>query len=226
MNREPSDDPIVIDLQRLDVCAVSDALDRLGLPSATGALHHLSVRRRICGPVSTVRLVAASDAPHDAPARHLGTAAITAAPPGTVIVVEQRTGIEASGWGGILSRAAVRAGVSAVICDGWVRDVDEALELDFPILARSVTPRTARGRLVEASTNEPVIICDTTVRAGDYVIADSTGVAFIAGDRAREVIDIALSIAAREAAIVQAVESGVPVTEAMGANYDTMLKST
>jgi hypothetical protein len=50
--------------------------------------------------------------------RHLCTTSIEAAQPGDVIVVEQRTGIEAAARGGMLSNAAKRRGLAGVIVEG------------------------------------------------------------------------------------------------------------
>jgi regulator of RNase E activity RraA len=66
-----------------------------------------------------VKLVAKDAAPLAAgPRRHLGTAAIEAGGPGSVIVVEQRSGIDAGSWGGILSLAARQRGIEGVVADG------------------------------------------------------------------------------------------------------------
>ena len=45
-------------LNRLDVCAVSDAMDKLGLRGGVSGLDQRSSTRRIAGRVLTVRLVA------------------------------------------------------------------------------------------------------------------------------------------------------------------------
>ena len=89
------------------------------------------------------------------------------------MVVEQRTGVIAAGWGGILSRASRTRGLSGAIVDGPARDIDEALEVGFPVFARGCTARTARGRIHEADTGCPVTIGDITVEPGDYALADS-----------------------------------------------------
>src|SRR4051812_49381199 len=100
---ETSHDPIVARLMRLDCCALPDALDKLALPGCVPGLPALSTTRKIAGRVHTVRLVAKDKAPPMAgPPRHLGTTAIEACQPGEIIVVEQRSGIDAGSWGGIL----------------------------------------------------------------------------------------------------------------------------
>lgn len=210
-------------LLRLDCCAVSDALDKLKLGGVVSGLPRLSGVGRIAGRVITMKLGTGSAPP--GPARHLGTTAIEAANPGDVIVVEQRSGVEAGSWGGILTLGAKLRGVAGVIADGPVRDIDEANAMDFPVFARACTARTARGRVVELATNGPVEIGTVTVNPGDYVIADGSGVAFIKPEDVERVLAAAGMIAAREAAMAQALREGRPITEVMGANYEHMLKA-
>lgn len=217
-----SADPMLERLRALDVCAVSDALDRLGLPASVSGLEPKTVRARIAGRVTTVKFAAGSRKG----ARHACTAAVEAGVPGGVVVVEQRTGVIAAGWGGILSRAAVTRGLSGAIVDGPARDIDEALEVGFPVFARGCTARTARGRIYEADTGCPVVIGDVTVEPGDYAIADSSGVAFVRAQDLEEVLKAAETIAAREAAMARDVEAGQPVSEVMGASYEHMLEKS
>jgi regulator of RNase E activity RraA len=211
-------------LARLDCCAVSDALDKLGLNGAVSGLPQRSGGRRIAGRAVTVKLVDKDQAPpHEGPPRHLGTTAVEAAGPGYVIVVEQRTGIDAGSWGGILSLAAKLRGVEGVVADGPVRDIDEARAYDLPVYARALTARTARGRVAEAATNVTVRIGDVDVAPGDYVIADNSAVVFVAAGEIGRVLDAAEEIAAREAAMAKALLAGERVTRVMGANYENML---
>ena len=58
-----------------------------------------------------------------------------------------------------------------MVADGPVRDIDEARTYKFPIYCRSLTAKTARGRVVEAEVNGPVTIGELVVNAGDYVLA-------------------------------------------------------
>lgn len=220
-------DDLVTRLRRLDACAVSDAMDRLGIVGqVAGGLEQRSTTRRIAGRAVTYRLVPAGQAPRrDGPVRHLGTTAIELASPGDVIVVEQRTGIEAGCWGGMLSLAAKLKGVAGVVADGPVRDIDEARAYEFPVYCRSLTARTARGRVEEVEVNGPVSLGDVTVNAGDLVIADASAVVVVPAARCEAVIAVAEQIAGREAAMARDLLAGRPVTEVMGANYEHMLKA-
>ena len=218
---------LVARLHQMDSCAVSDALDKLGLPGSVTGLQRLSTDQRIAGRVLTVKLDraegrASSLAAH-AP-RHLCTTAIEAAQPGDIICIEQRTGLDAACWGGNLAIGASARHVAGVIVEGPARDIDECRQIDFPVFARSATARTARGRIVEVATGEPITIGDVTVTPGDYALADASGVVFIAQAEIARVLETAEAIVAREEAMAQALREGKPVSQVMGANYEHMLK--
>ncbi len=210
-------------LSRMDSCSVSDALDKLGLKGAVTGIRRWSTERRIAGRVLTVKLDRAEGRSNT---RHLCTAAIEAASPGDIIVVEQHTGLDAASWGGNLSIGAQVRGVAGVIVDGPVRDVDDSRELDFPVFARDHTARTARGRIVEVATGEPIDVGGVTVTAGDYAVADGSAVVFVAQAEIERVLDAAEAIVAREEAIAQALREGHPISQVMGANYEHMLKKS
>jgi len=210
-------------LRALDCCAVSDALDQLQQGGVVSGLLYRSGPGRIAGRVVTVQLGIGKNAP--GPKRHLGCAAIEKSAANEVLVIEQRTGIDCGRWGGLLSLAAKRRGIAGVIAEGPVRDVDEALAMDFSIFSRALTARTARGRIVELGTDVPVTIGDVSVRSADYVIADRSGVAFIRAGAIESVLEAAERIAAREALMAQAILAGSPVGEVMGTQYEHMLKA-
>lgn len=216
-------DDLVVRLGRMDSCAVSDALDKLGLTGEVTGLHRYSTERRIAGRVLTVKMGPADGRPST---RHLCTTAIEAAQPGDIIVIEQRTGIDAACWGGNLSIGAKVRGVAGVIIDGPARDIDDSRKLDFTVFAREHTARTARGRIVEVATNEPVQIGDVTVSPGDYAIADASAVVFVAVSEIERVLETAEQIMAREEALAQAIAAGTPISQVMAGNYENMLKKS
>ncbi|WP_295044698.1 RraA family protein [uncultured Paracoccus sp.] len=203
-----------------DSCLVSDALERLGLPPGVTGINRQATARRIFGPVVTVRLERFDGT---IASRHLGTTAIDAAKPGDVIVVEHRARDDCAGWGGLLSTAAKARGIGGVVVDGLVRDVDESEDLGMPVFARGVTPVTARNRLSEAATNEPVQIGGVTVAPGDYVLADGSGAAFVPRDRLAEVVETARAMLAAENGIRAALANGIAISRAMNHSYETLL---
>jgi 4-hydroxy-4-methyl-2-oxoglutarate aldolase len=226
-------DPQVQRLRRLDACAVSDALDKLGLPGAITGLAQRSGREqgggRIAGRAVTMKV--GPGQPPAGPPVHLGCTAIAKAGPGHVIVVEQRSGVEAGCWGGLLTLGAKVRGAEGVVADGPLRDVDEAIAYAFPVFSRSLTSRTARGRVVELGTQVPVTIGtgqdaggQVTVHPGDYVLADRSAVIFIAAADIERVLEAAESIGAKEAAMAKAILAGTAIAEVMGGNYEHMLE--
>lgn len=217
-----STEQLVERLRKLDTCAVSDAMDSLGLRGVVLGLRAMWPCPRIGGRVVTVKLVRRTG--NETSTRHLGTAAVVAASPGDIIVVQHRDREDAAGWGGILANAAKTKGVQGIIVDGPARDIDETRDVGLPLYARSAVPLTARGRIVEESCNEPILMGDIAVAPGDLVLADWSGVVFLPAARAEEIIAAAEAIAAREALMTKDVLAGVPVTEVMGANYETMLQ--
>jgi regulator of RNase E activity RraA len=208
-------------LGRLDSCAVSDALDKLGLAGSVTGIHRFTTEQRIAGRVLTVKLDRAEGRSNT---RHLCTTAIDASTPGDIIVIEQRTGLDAASWGGNLAIGAKMRKVAGVIVEGPARDIDDCRKIDFPVFARSHTARTARGRIVEVATNEPITVGDVEVNPGDYVVADGSGVVFLAAADIARVLDAAEAIVAREEAMAQALREGTPISQVMGASYESMLK--
>ncbi|MCZ4291585.1 RraA family protein [Hoeflea alexandrii] len=215
-------DEAVQRLRRLDCCAVSDALDQLGLQGqVTGVPKRSGQASRIAGRVITLKL---HDGPRaEGPLRHLGTSAVELSGPENVIVVEQRTGKDAGCWGGLLTLGAKLRGAAGVVADGPVRDIDEARDYDFPVFSTALTARTARGRVVEAATNEPITPWGVPVAANDYVIADASAVIFIQAPQVEAVLDAAEAIAFKEAVMAKALLSGTPISAVMSGDYENML---
>jgi regulator of RNase E activity RraA len=214
-------DDILARLAAIDTCALSDALDKLGLAGQVTGLRRESGASRVAGIAVTVKL--GTGDPPPGPPRHLGTTAIDAADARSIIVVEQRTGVEAGCWGGLLTRGALRAKVRAVVADGPVRDIDEARDLGFPVFTNKLTCYTARARVVEKATNAPVQIGDVTVHPGDYIVADGSAVIVISPTAVADVLAAAEMICAREAAMIEEMARGGTMAEVLGGNYEHML---
>ncbi len=213
-------DDLVKRLRLVDACAVSDALDSLGVRGVAHGLSRLSTRRRVAGRVRTVKLEAANGT---ASPRHLGTAAVDASGPGQVIVVAHGGRTDVAGWGGILSLAGATRGIEGVVIDGACRDIDESREVDMPVFARCAVPSTARGRVVERDWNVPIEVCGVPVEPQDYVIADGSGVVFVPRAHAPDIVARAEQIAAREQAMAAEVRKGTRVSDVMNANYESLI---
>ena len=103
-------DPLVERIAQFDVCTISDALDRCSIPGQfSNGIDPMWPGGSVAGRVVAMKLVAAAIS--DRGNRHLGAAAVDAAKPRNVVVVEH-PGIPASRWGGRLAAAVVARGVS------------------------------------------------------------------------------------------------------------------
>ena len=100
-------------LAALDTCAVSDAQDSLGVNGTVTDLVRRSTNSTIAGRVQTVKLSAGK--PPGGSSSHLGTRVTASAKDIDVIVVEQRSGIDAAGWGGVLATAAKAQGIRGAV---------------------------------------------------------------------------------------------------------------
>jgi 4-hydroxy-4-methyl-2-oxoglutarate aldolase len=208
-------------LSQLDTCVVSDALDKLGLPGVAAGLSRLATDKKLAGQILTVKLESANGRLAE---RHLCTAAIEAARAGDILVIEHHSRTDCAGWGGLLSRAAMVKGIAGVVVDGLCRDIDESRELGFTVFARGVIPATARGRVIETDFNCPITVDSVVVHPGDWVIADGSGVVFLAQENIEAVLAQAEQLVAREATLLKDIEAGIPVSQVMSRTYEHMTR--
>jgi 4-hydroxy-4-methyl-2-oxoglutarate aldolase len=145
---------------------------------------------RVAGPAYTVRCV-----PGDNLMVH---AAIYRAAPGDVIVVEAGD-VDYAVAGGNVCAVAQRRGVAGFVVDGVIRDVAEARERGFPVLARGIIPIPgAKDRL--GALGGPVRVGGVDVQPGDIVVGDEEGVVVVPAARAAAVLAAARARADKDAA--------------------------
>jgi regulator of RNase E activity RraA len=208
-------------LDKLSTTNISDAMDKIGLRGAVIGIRPMYKCPKIIGRTVTIKVTAVGI---NRPKYHGAVRAIDAASPGDVIIIDNRGDMNNNNWGEIVSMAAKMKGISGVVVDGVVRDIDACEEIGFPVYARGVTPLTARGRVMEESFNEPVRIGDIYVRPGDIVIADGSGVVIIPIERIEDVLKAAEEIYEKEQTMLDELRKGVPVLEVdQKYSYDTML---
>jgi 4-hydroxy-4-methyl-2-oxoglutarate aldolase len=209
-------------LMQLATTNLSDAMDALGLPPGIGGITPQWGRTKVVGRAITIKMTAAGAVPSVA---HLGVDAIASAQQGDVVVIDNRGDLHNNCWGEILSMGARMKGVSGVVVDGAVRDVDMCEQFEFPVHARGTVPITARGRIVQEAWNVPVRLGDAAVRPGDVVIADVNGVVVIPMEQLAHVVTKAQEIMSKELQMVEALRAGESIQEVdRRFNYEQMLK--
>jgi regulator of RNase E activity RraA len=145
---------------------------------------------RIAGPAFTVKCGKGD---------HLSLhAAIYRAKSGDVIVVE--AGPDYANTGGNVCAIAKQRGVVAMIIDGFIRDIGEIREAQFPVYARGLMPKPGAKEQM-FPLNQPIRCGGVTVNAGDYIVADEEGIAVIPKDKLTEVYNLARARTDKDAAM-------------------------
>ncbi len=211
------------DIHALSTTNVADALDACSLKGATFGIRPIWEHgRKIAGRAITVKMTAAGETKNP---RHLGVDAIASADPGDIVVIDNGGRIDTSCWGGVLATGASLKGIAGVVVDGAVRDVDDYVELDFPVFARGSVTATARGRIMEESTNSMIQFAGVQVRPRDFVMADRSGVVVVPSEHHHRVIDKALELYQREEAMIGDLKAGLSMQEVdKKYGYENMLK--
>ncbi len=192
----------------LPTSAISDALDRLGLPGQVDGLRPMLPGARICGQAVTLRYLPVGVAG--------GTVGdfLHLAEAGDVICIDNRGRLDCTVWGNILTEAAKAKGIAATVIDGVNRDVGESRAFGYPIWSRANHSRTGKDRVALEATNVPIVLGTARVDPGDLICADDSCVIAVPAARAADVLGIAEAIEAKEHLILRDIRAGVDLAEA------------
>jgi regulator of RNase E activity RraA len=177
------DPKLVARFANLPTANLSDASGNLG--TMDSGIHAMSPGARICGPACTVSTRAG-----DFVATLLG---LGVAQKGDVLVIHNQGQPDVALWGEITTAEAKRKGLSGLVVDGNVRDIDGIRKRKFSVFARGVVPRVVgRGSLGEV--NVPIQCGGVVVAPGDIVVGDSDGVVVVPKEKAETVLRLAQEI--------------------------------
>lgn len=202
-------------------CGVSDACERAGVLPRIAHIPAMCCDGAIAGEVRTLRLRPARRG--EQPGRHLGTALLDTCESGSVIVISAPEAIRAGSWGGLLLAAAANAGVVSVISDGYCRDVMESKQRGIALFCRGSAVLSARGRLVEQSYNEPIVVDREVVEPGEVVVADHDGQVFLSPEFVLPVAESLGHILSAEQEFVEQILSGKRrVSDVLNIRYEKL----
>lgn len=181
----------------------SDALDQLGLAGVIDGLILRSGAGRVVGPALTVK-----ETIGQYPIEAFAIAdVLEALEPGSVLVFDL-AGETVSTFGGLAAQAAVHKRAAGVVIDGACRDIGEIQASGLWLASRHVTPLSGKGRVRTEAIGVTVTIRGVTVRPGDCIAGDETGIVCIPSDRLLEVLAIAEDLTARDSRFSQALHAG------------------
>ncbi|KUL88786.1 hypothetical protein ZTR_03521 [Talaromyces verruculosus] len=192
-----------------DTPAVSDALDKLGIPGQAFNIMPLTNYSKVTvGPAYTVRYVPASIPPGSV-GDFIDDVAV-----GDVVVIDNGGRTDCTVWGDIMTQYAGIRGIAGTVIDGVCRDVNRAINDGYPIFTAGRWMRTGKDRVQVGGVNEAIGIGKVQVQPRDIVVADANGVVIVPRNRAREVAELATKIEKSEEAIRELITSGASIAEA------------
>jgi len=198
---------VLTNLRTLGTPALSDAMDRLGIPCQCAGIVPLDRSFSFAGTAFTVKYKDAE------PGQNVGDF-IDDIDAGQVAVIDNAGRLDATVWGDLMTTVAKRRGIAGTVIDGICRDLDRALDVDYPLFSCGHWMRTGKDRVTVEALNVPVSIGGITVNPGDYLRGDVNGVVAIPADRVGEVIAVTVEIENAEAAIRAEILKGADLREA------------
>jgi len=167
----------------------------------------VSQQFKVCGPAYTVQCY------HGA--TYAMEKAVAEAPAGSVIVCNGHGSDAGVMMGGLMSTFAKTRGVLGAVVDGAVRDIDEIIELGFPVFSRCITPRS--GTFAELGDVEIIISCGgVVVRPGDIIAGDINGVVVVPQEIIQQVTETAEELAQFEDDVAKLLLEGDTLAQAAG----------
>ena len=182
-----------------------------GLPSgwvvdANGRRGAIDHRIRPMTPVTPFVGVAltVATAPND---NLLAYAGVSIAQPGDVLFIGTEDFEGAAVIGDIFGGFAKNKGLSAVITDGLIRDLDGLEVLDLPFFARGVSPNSPQKKgLGEIGTG--VSLGGVRIESGDIVVGDRDGVVVVPRGEISNVLTAVDAIRTKEKGMEEAIAGG------------------
>src|SRR6202158_6314105 len=203
-----SDDAIVDGLRELPTATISDAMDRLGIVGQCLGIAPLDPGFRLAGRAFTLRY-----RPTGLVDRGNVGDYIDDVPPGDIVVLDNAGRVDCTVWGDILTAVSHRRGLGGTVIHGVCRDVQRALDLNYPIFSRGRYMRTGKDRVEVESMGAPISLGEIQVRPGDILIGDADGLLVVPRVRESEVFDTAREIEQAEQAIERETAKGIRLEE-------------
>lgn len=198
---------------RLYTPVVGDVLDQLGrthqfLPQAIQALRPDMVLIGRAMPVLITDVFEAQRSPFGRL-----TEALDQLEPGEVYLARNGRA-QCAAWGEILTATARARGAAGAVIDGFHRDTIRVLEQGWPVFSRGSFAQDSGVRTSVVDYRVPLEIDGVLVCPGDLIFGDIDGVVVVPKAVEDEVLELALTKAAAENVVRQAIEDGMSSTDA------------
>jgi 3-hexulose-6-phosphate synthase/6-phospho-3-hexuloisomerase len=192
---------------------IRSLLMQVSAPNVTDAMHRkgaMSGIVSICGNVKMVgRAVTVQTFAGD---WAKPVEAIDVARKNEVIVINNDGATHVAPWGELATLSCIEKGISGVVIDGAVRDVDDIRIMKFPLFAKAVVPNAGEPKGF-GEINAEIQCGGQYVRPGDWLIGDESGVVVIPAERAYEIARRALEVRKNEERIREEIRRGSTLSE-------------
>jgi 3-hexulose-6-phosphate synthase/6-phospho-3-hexuloisomerase len=138
--------------------------------------------------------------------------AIDVAKKDEVIVINNDGVTDVAPWGELATLSCKRKGISGVVIDGAVRDVDDIRAMKFPLFAKAIVPNAGEPKGF-GEINAEVRCAGQYVRPGDWIIGDESGVVVVPQERAYEIARRALEVRKNEERIREEIRRGSTLSQ-------------
>ncbi len=195
-----NDEQLRAQLTGLHTALLCDVMDSLGFRDSSFGMHirPMEPSQKLVGAAFTMRCEAVDKAP-EKPYQHL-LVAYEDLGDGDVIVLQCGDQVSAM-WGELLSIAAIARGAVGAVMDGATRDVEQILQIGFPVFAAGFSPLDSAGRQEVVEHGAELRCGNATVRPGDWVVGDIMGVIVIPRQIVEQVVTLALAKDAQESTV-------------------------
>ncbi len=194
------EEEIVSLLRSVSSSNISDAMHRQG---AMRGIHPLIPGKKIVGKAITVQTFAGDWAKP--------VEAIDLAGPGDVLVIYNGSNNIAP-WGGLATLSCKIRGIEGVVVDGAVRDLQEIRPMDYPLFSSDVVPNAGDPKGM-GEINSEIVCGGQTVRPGDYIVGDDSGVVVIPKERAYEIARRAKEVEKTENRLFEEISRGKTLSQ-------------
>jgi 3-hexulose-6-phosphate synthase/6-phospho-3-hexuloisomerase len=188
-------------LKEVSTSNISDAMHRKG---AMKGIHPL-IRGKMVGTAITVQAFAGDWAKT--------VEAIDLAKEGDVIVIYNESK-DIACWGGLATLSSLNKGIAGVVIEGAVRDIDEIESLGLPIYTSNTVPNAGDPKGF-GEINAEITCGGQTVKPGDYIVGDESGVVVIPKERAYELARRAKEVNKTEKRLFDEIRRGRTLSEIM-----------
>jgi regulator of RNase E activity RraA len=222
-------------LQRVSTATLTTVLLKKGLRNIwmRGAKPLRPGQARLVGPAFTLRFVPAREdlaTPASWSSPISTRTAIEAMPEGCMAVVDAMGITDAGIFGDILCARMAKRGVTALVTDGVVRDLEGVLGTGLPVWCDGAAAPPSVAGLTFVGWGEPIGCGGVAVFPDDVVVADQDGAVLIPKAMLETVLTEGLAQEAEEAWIVDEVNRGAtlpglyPMNAETRARYDAVRK--